>query len=102
MRISCSPDDPGYHPQFAMCRFWLAGAERNNVETADEAKRYAVTLARDEWGAPLLGKDGAQIRQKFYGDVRIDAPSWLRTASEEPQEEADTLSAAIWAMAQVP
>lgn len=97
MRISSNPSDAAYSPEFHRCRVWLAGAERNNVETADEAGRFAVTLARDEHGRPVLDKAGSQVRQKFYGDVRIDCPAWLRISQEHhPNEEGlGALGAAI-------
>jgi hypothetical protein len=97
MRVSCHPGDPGYTPYFSHYRVWLAGAERSNVETAGSDKRYAVQLARDEFGHPLRDKDGNQLRQPFWGDVRIE-----RVAQEGPQEEADTLSAAVYGMIQTP
>jgi hypothetical protein len=101
MRISSSPDDPGYSQHMHLVTVYLAGAERNNVETADTEKRYAVQLARDEFGRPVLDKDGNQVRQEFWGDVRVDAPDWLRlqTAGDE---DAGALGAAVWAMCQTP
>lgn len=43
MRISSDPDDTHYHPHFAACRIFLAGSERSNVVTADEAARSTAT-----------------------------------------------------------
>ena len=101
MRISSNPDDAFYSPHMNQCRIWLEGGERNNVETADEEKRYAVQLARDEFGAPVLDKDGKQLRQKFYGAVRIECPDWLRV-SQEHDCQTDELSAIVFGMIQTP
>jgi hypothetical protein len=97
MRISSDPTDPGYSRHFHLATIYIAGAERNNVETADTEKRYAVQLARDEFGRPVLDKDGNQVRQEFWGDVRVDAPDWLRLQSAG-DEDAGALGAAVWAM----
>jgi hypothetical protein len=101
MRISSNPDDAFYSPHMDQCRIWLEGGERNNVETADEGARFAVQLARDEFGHPVLDKDGNQIRQKFYGAVRIECPDWLR-ASQEHDCQTDELSAIVFGMIQSP
>ena len=93
MRVSSEPTDSGYTPHMSDYRVWLAGAERNNVETADDQKRYAVTLARDEWGRPVLDKEGRQVRQPFWGDVRIE-----REACDEQEDEMGALGAAIFGM----
>jgi hypothetical protein len=83
MRISSLPDDSGYSQYAHMATVYLAGAERNNVVLADEERRYAVQLARDEFGKPILDKHGNQRTQEFFGDVRIDVPEWLRLKGEE-------------------
>ena len=83
VRISSDPADIGFTQYIHMATVYLAGAARNNVILADEAKRYAVTLARDEFGQPVLGKDGQQIKQEFFGDVRVECPEWLRLKGEE-------------------
>jgi hypothetical protein len=101
MRISSDPTDPAYTQHFHLCRIWLAGAERSNCVLADEEKRYAVTLARDEFGRPVLDKDGNQVRQEFWGDVRVDAPDWLRLQTSG-DEDSGALGAAVWAMCQTP
>jgi hypothetical protein len=93
MRISSRPSDPGYTPCFHQFRIFIAGAERSNVETADEAKRYAVQLARDEWGKPVLDKNGWQVRQEYFGDVRIE-----RVACDEQEDEMGALGAAIYGL----
>jgi hypothetical protein len=97
MRVSSDPADSGYTPCMHQYRVWLAGAERSNVLTADDTKRYAVTLARDEWGKPVLDKNGWQIRQPFYGDVRIE-----RSACDEQEDELGALGAAIYGFCQTP
>jgi hypothetical protein len=93
MRVSSDPADSGYTPCMHQYRVWLAGAERSNVLTADDTKRYAVTLARDEWGKPVLDKNGWQIRQPFYGDVRIE-----RVACDEQEDELGAIGAAIYGL----
>jgi hypothetical protein len=93
MRVSSDPKDSGYTPCMHQFRVWLAGSERNNVLTADSDKRYAITLARDEWGKPVLDKNGWQIRQEYYGDVRIE-----RSACDEQEDELGALSAIIYGM----
>jgi ABC-type phosphonate transport system ATPase subunit len=102
MRISANPDDSHYHPNHANCRFYLAGAERNNVMTADEGARFAITYRLDEFGAPVRDrKTGEALTDRFHGDVRVDCSDWLRAVMESPQhydEEGDTLSGAIFAL----
>jgi hypothetical protein len=103
MRIASTPDDASYSPHFHLVTVFLEGAERNNVALADEDKRFAVTLARDEWGRPVLDKEGRQIQQKFWGAVRIDAPAWLRISQEAPDEEGlGAVGAAMYALAMTP
>jgi gamma-glutamylcysteine synthetase len=97
MRVSSRPDDPGYTPCFHQFRIFIAGTERSNVETADDSKRYAVQLARDEWGKPVLDKNGWQIRQEYYGDVRIE-----RQACDEQEDELGAIGAAIYGMIHTP
>ena len=96
MRISSNPDDASYSPHMNQCRIWLEGGERNNVELADEERRFAIQLARNEFGEPILDKDGKQLRQRFYGAVRIDCPDWLRVAQEHDSQTEDALSLAIY------
>ena len=104
MRISTDPDDRGFHPHANYCRVFLDGAERNNVVTADEGGRFAVTLRLDEFGQPVKDKKtGKTLHDKFYGAVRVDCADWLRVAMEHPcNEEGDTLSGAILGMIQTP
>jgi hypothetical protein len=97
MRVSSDPKDSGYTPVFHQYRIWIAGAERDNVVIADDSKRYAVQLARDEWGKPVLDKNGWQIRQEYYGDVRIE-----REACDEQEDELGALGAASYGMCQTP
>jgi hypothetical protein len=97
MRISSRPDDPGYTPHMHDYRVFIAGSERGNVETADEEKRYAVTLDRDEEGRPALDKAGNQRRQEFWGDVRIE-----RAACDEQEDELGAIGAAIYGMIHTP
>jgi 3-dehydroquinate synthase class II len=93
MRVSSDPADSGYTPCMHQFRVWLAGAERSNVLTADDTKRYAVQLARDEFGRPVLDKDGNQRRQEYYGDVRIE-----RSPCDEQEDEMGALGAAIYGL----
>jgi hypothetical protein len=93
MRVSSDPADSGYTPCMHQYRVWLAGAERSNVLTADDTKRYAVTLARDEWGKPVLDKNGWQVKQEFWGDVRIE-----RVACDEQEDELGAIGAAIYGL----
>lgn len=102
MRISSSPDDAFYSPHMHLCTVYLEGAARNNVETADEAGRFAIQLARDEFGHPMLDKDGRQVRQRFYGAVRIDCPDWLRAGQEHDCQTEDALSLAIYGIVAFP
>jgi hypothetical protein len=95
MRVSSDPADGGYTPCMHQYRVWLAGAERSNVLTADDTKRYAVTLARDEWGKPVLDKNGWQVKQEFWGDVRIE-----RQACDEQEDELGALGAVIYSFCQ--
>lgn len=97
MRISSSPDDASYSPHAHLCRFWVAGSERNNVVTIDEERRFALLLRRDEFGAPALDKNGAQIAERYWGDVRVDCPAWLRVSQEHcsNEEGMGALGAAI-------
>jgi hypothetical protein len=92
MRIASCMADKGYTPRFHEFRVWIAGAERDNVIVADDTKRYAVTLARDEFGRPVLDKDGQQQRQPYYGDVRIER---IHTDTDE---DSGALGAAVWAI----
>ena len=94
MRISCDPDDPSYSSAFSHCTIYLEGAARNNVVTADEDRRFAVTFRRDEFGAPMLAKDKSQLRDKFYGAVRVDCPAWLRSEMEDPSGDNAIAAAA--------
>ena len=102
MRISSSPDDPSYSQHFHKCRIFVAGSERNNVITADEGKRYALLLRRDEFGAPALNKHGEQIKEPYFGDVRIECDSWLRVAQEHDSQTEDALTIAVFGMVQTP
>jgi hypothetical protein len=52
-----------------------------------------VTLARDEWGKPVLDKNGWQVKQEFWGDVRIE-----RVACDEQEDEMGALGAAIYGL----
>jgi hypothetical protein len=98
MRISSDPDDSHFHPHFAHCRIYLAGAERSNVITADEGGRFAVTYRLDEFGITVRDKKtGQALTDKFFGDVRIACSDWLRAAMEAPQDDdAGALGAAIY------
>lgn len=80
MKISTDPDHVDYHLMAHSCSFWLAGAERNNVVFADEEGRFAITIVLDDRGAPIMNKANTEVlTAPFHGDVRIDAPDWLRT-----------------------
>jgi hypothetical protein len=99
MRISSLPNDPAYNTAFHLCSIFLEGAQRNNVLLADEKGRFALTFARNEFGVPVLRKDGSQVTETFRGHVRVEAPEWLRTQMESPQDEDEgALGAAIFAL----
>jgi hypothetical protein len=87
MRISKDPDHPDHSEYAGHCAFFLEGAERHNVLTADEAGRFAVTYRLDEWGAMCRDeKTGQPLTDRFWGHVRIVAPQWLRDATEKLQK----------------
>ena len=73
MRLSVDPLDLGYHPQANRCRVFLEGAERSNVVTADEERRYAVTYRLDDQGKTVL-RAGKPVKDEFWGAVRIELP----------------------------
>ena len=37
----------------------------------------------DEFGRPRIGKDGTVMTERFYGDVLIQAPAWVRAECDE-------------------
>jgi hypothetical protein len=88
VRISSDPDDASYHHAFSTCTFFLAGAARSNVTMADEEHRKAVTVRLDEFGKPVL-KAGKVQHDVFWGDVRIEAPYWVRAQCEKPASETE-------------
>lgn len=71
MRLSVEKSDPGYSPHTSRCKVFLAGAERSNVLTADEERRYAKVIRLDVDGRPVV-KGGEIQTEDFYGDVRIE------------------------------
>jgi hypothetical protein len=77
MRLSTQRDDAGYHAAASRCKVFLAGAERSNVVTADEERRYALLHRLDQNGRSVI-KDGAPQFDEFHGDVRIEIPDDLR------------------------
>jgi hypothetical protein len=81
MRISADESDRGYHQGMKLCTVYLEGAARNNVITADEEGRFAITARLDEFGRVVL-KRGIVQTDNFYGAVRIDAPAWVRAQCE--------------------
>lgn len=93
MRISSSCDSPYYSNAFSQCTIYLAGAARSNVVEADEEGRYALTWRPDEWGKPVLHKGVLQL-ERYYGDVRIECPAWLRAECESPTGERALAAAA--------
>jgi hypothetical protein len=79
MKISTHPDYPNYHDWAdRVCRFILAGSERNNVLHADEERRYAITLKLDAKGNPKTSSSGQAQTEEFRGSVVIECPAWLR------------------------
>jgi hypothetical protein len=82
MRISADPDHADYHEGAHLCQVYLAGAERCNVLSADEAGRFAVTFRLDEFGNQIFNKAGELQRETFRGDVRIEAPEIIRLQRE--------------------
>jgi hypothetical protein len=93
MRISSDPTDCGYTPRAHEYRVWLAGSERNNIVTADDSARFATTFRRNEFGEPVKDKNGAQVVERFWGDVRIE-----RQACDEQEDEMGALGAAIYGL----
>ena len=81
MRISSDPSHPAFSDCASMCRIFLDGVERNNVITADEEGRIAVTQRLDVHGHPAL-KAGKPMVDEFCGAVRIECPAWLRQEIE--------------------
>lgn len=71
MRISVEAGDPGYCSAAFRCKVYLAGAERSNVLTADEERRYAKVVRLDANGHAVM-KDGEIQTDEFWGDVRIE------------------------------
>lgn len=80
MRVSVDPCDPGYHTMASRCRVFLEGAERNNVITADEGKRFALLHRLDGRGRVVV-KDGKAATDAFYGSVRIELPDGMDEAA---------------------
>lgn len=80
MRASVDPCDPDYHPMASRCRVFLEGAERNNVITADEEKRFALLHRLDDRGRVVV-KDGKAATDAFYGTVRIELPDGMDEAA---------------------
>lgn len=72
-RVSCEPDDPGF-TQCKRCRVWLAGSERKNVVTADEALRYAEVFKLNEHGLCQFDKAGEVMTEEFHGEVVVVCP----------------------------
>ena len=75
MRISIDIGDPGYenYLKHRGARVFLDGAERSDVLTADEEKRYAICEVRDQAGWPVI--DPATHKSKtyeFFGHVRVE------------------------------
>jgi hypothetical protein len=96
MRISTLPSDVGYTPRAHEYRVWLAGSERNNIVTADDQERFAVTFRRNEFGEPVKDKTGAQVTERFWGDVRIEF------CGDEQEDELGALGAVIYGMIHAP
>jgi hypothetical protein len=96
MRISTLPTDAGYTPRAHEYRVWLAGSERNNIVTADDQERFAVTFRRNEFGEPVKDKTGAQVTERFWGDVRIEY------AGDEQEDELGALGAVIYSFCASP
>ena len=90
MRISSDQLDRAYHPCAGVCKVFLDGAERNNVITADEEGRVAVTYRLDERGAVMYDeKTGLAKRDTFTGSVRVECPGWLRQECEGRHPHTD-------------
>ena len=97
MKISIDRNHPSYHDwAHKVCSFYLDGVERNNVLTADEESRRAVTRRLDEKGGTLHDRNGRMLTDEFRGAVRIDCPDWLRyeveMASATQVKECDALA----------
>lgn len=93
MKISTDPDSPYFHSACSQVRVFLAGAERNNVLFADEEGRTALQMRLNEWGNPVHDAAGLAILDRFWGDVRVEAPLWVRVECERrdnpPKVSAD-------------
>ena len=91
MKVSIDPSHPAYHDwAFKVCAFYLDGAQRNNVLTADEEGRRAITRRLDEKGEPLHDRSGRMLTDEFRGSVRIECPDWLRHEVENAARAAVT------------
>ena len=86
MKISIERTHPAYHDwAFKVCSFYLDGAQRNNVVTADEEGRMAVTRRLDENGQTMHDSNGKVLTEVFRGSVRIECPDWLRYEIQNAQ-----------------
>jgi hypothetical protein len=83
VKISVDRSLPAFHEWAPrVCRFYLGGAERNNVLFADEERRFAITRRLDEAGNEMRDRQGRPLTDEFRGAVRIDCPDWLREEME--------------------
>jgi hypothetical protein len=86
MKISIERTHPAFHDwAFKVCSFYLDGVQRNNVITADEEGRMAVTRRLDENGETMHDRDGKVLTDVFSGSVRIECPDWLRYEIQNAQ-----------------
>lgn len=90
MKISIDRNHPAYHDwAFKVCAFYLDGAQRNNVLTADEEGRFAVTRRLDHNGETMHDRHGKMLTDEFRGAVRIECPDWLRYEVESAHASVD-------------
>lgn len=54
-------------------KIWLNGVQFKDVVVADEEKRFALTVRRDNNGN-IVTKDDKLVYDEFFGHVRIEVP----------------------------
>ena len=93
MKISIDRNHPTYHDwAFKVCAFYIDGAQRNNVLTADEEGRFAITRRLDQDGETMRDANGVMLTDEFRGAVRIECPDWLRYEVENAHAPSDVLT----------
>ena len=91
MKISIDRNHPAYHDwAFKVCSFYLDGVQRNNVLTADEEGRFAITRRLDQNGETQRDRNGVMLTDEFRGAVRVECPDWLRYEVQNAQAAASS------------